>query len=208
MGDHRAGTERAQQAERTRDRLVEAASRLFALDGFVGTSMDAIAEAAGVTKGALYHHFSDKRAVYVACYHHAQAQLARTIDAIRLDGRGRDPLDVFVEGAVLFLREVVTDPWIVRLTVAEGPIALGHDDWVALDDGFAWSTMGRHLARMQQHGVIDPGIDVEALTALLNAVVNEAALSIVRADDRSAAFDRVGPVIRAMLAGLRPPASN
>lgn len=208
MGKHRAGTERAQQAERTRERLVEVACRLFALDGFVATSMDAIAEAAGVTKGALYHHFSDKRSVYTACYHHAHAHLARTIEAIRLDGRGRDPLDVFIDGAVLFLRSVVTDPWMVRLTVAEGPVALGHADWVALDNGFAWTTMGRHLARMQAHGIVLDNIDVDTLTSLINAAINEAAMSIVRADDREAAFVRTEPVIRAMLAGLRPPASN
>lgn len=207
MGKHRAGTERAQQAERTRDRLVDTACRLFALDGFAPTSMDAIAEAAGVTKGALYHHFSDKRAVYVACYHAAHARLGETVDAIALDGRGRDAFDVFVEGTVLFLRTVITEPWIVVLTVAEGPVALGHADWVALDNEFAWTTMGSYLFRMQERGEVRSDVDVAAVTTIFNAAINEAAMRIVRADDPAQAFERGASVIRAMLAGLRPPTS-
>lgn len=207
MGKHRAGTERAQQAERTRERLVETACRLFALDGFAATSMDAIAEAAGMTKGALYHHFPDKRAVYVACYHAAHLRLAETIDSIAMDGRDRDPMDVFVEGAVVFLRSVITEPWIVALAVAEGPVALGTADWSALDNEFAWTTMGSHLYRMQERGMVRADVDIAAVTSIFNAAINEAAMRIVRADDPTEAFERAAPAIRAMLAGLRPPTS-
>ena len=206
MGKHRAGTDRALQAERTRERLVDVACRLFALDGFAATSMDAIADAAGVTKGALYHHFTDKRTVYAACYRAAHERLAAVIESVGVDTVGRDRFDLFVDGCTAFLRSVVHEPWVVTITVAEGPVAFGAAEWAQRDTEYAWSTMGHFLFRMRERSEVRAEVDVYTATALLNAAINEAALRIVRADDPEAEFERVVPTVHAFLAGFRSPA--
>jgi AcrR family transcriptional regulator len=204
MGRHRAGTVRAIQGERTRERLVEAACDLFVSDGFASTSLDAIVERAGVTKGALYHHFADKRALYLGAYDAAHVRLAERIRELAVDRRGRDPFEVFVDLCVAFLESVVTEPWVVRLTVAEGPAALGNVEWRALDEGYAWDTIGVPLEQLQSRGFVRADVDVTAATALINAAVNEAALRVATAPDVSAELARTVPALRALLAGFAP----
>lgn len=205
MGKHRAGTDRAQQAERTRERLIEVASTMFSLDGFTATSIDAIADAAGVTKGALYHHFTDKRSLYAACFVAAHDRLDELINGADVEVSGLDRFDRFVAGCLAFLRSVLNEPWVVAITVAEGPVALGPTEWAALDTEYAWSTMGQHLFRMQERGHVRSDVDVFTTTAVLNAAINEAALRIVRADAPEPEFERVSATLVAFLAGLRAP---
>lgn len=156
MGSHRTGTVRALQGERTRERLIEAASELFVRNGYADTSLDAVVERAGVTKGALYHHFADKRALYLGAYDAAHPRLAQQIAELATDGRGRAPFEVFVDACVAFLQSVITEPWVMRLTVAEGPGAMGNAEWRALDDGYAWDTIGVPLEQMQARGTCAP----------------------------------------------------
>ena len=105
---------------------------------------------------------------------------------------------------VAFLESVVTEPWVVRLTVAEGPVALGNVEWRALDDGYASDTIGVPLGRLQARGFVRADVDVTTATALVNAAINEAALRVATAPDVSAELDRPVPALRALLAGLRP----
>jgi AcrR family transcriptional regulator len=203
MASHRTGTVRAQQGERTRERLIETACELFVRDGFAATSLDAIVEVAGVTKGALYHHFADKRALYLAAYDSAHARLRQRIDELIVDGRGRDQFDVFVESCVAFLQSVITEPWVMRLTVAEGPGALGNAEWRSLDDGYAWETIGVPLSRLQARGWVRDDVAVRPATALVNAAINEAAVRIAMSPDAVGELDRTVPALRALLAGLR-----
>ena len=204
MGSHRTGTVRALQGERTRERLIEAASELFVRNGYADTSLDAVVERAGVTKGALYHHFADKRALYLGAYDAAHARLAQQIAELATDGRGRAPFEVFVDACVAFLQSVITEPWVMRLTVAEGPGAMGNAEWRALDDGYAWDTIGVPLEQMQARGHVRADVDVVAATALVNAAINEAAVRIATAPDAAAELDRTVPALRALLAGLAP----
>jgi AcrR family transcriptional regulator len=204
MGRHRAGTVRALQGERTRERLVEAACDLFVRDGFAATSLDAIVERAGVTKGALYHHVADKRALYLAAYDAAHVRLAERIRELSVDGRGRPPFEVFVDACAAFLESVVTEPWVVRLTVAEGPVALGNAEWRTLDEGYAWDTIGVPLQQLQSRGFVRADVDVVVATALINAAINEAALRVATAPDVSAELSRAVPALRALLAGFGP----
>jgi AcrR family transcriptional regulator len=203
VGKHRVGTDRSQQAERTRGRLVEAACRLFTVDGYAATSMNAIAREAGVTKGALYHHFDDKRAVYEACYHAAQARVPEIVAATPPGPPEADRFDRFSDAFVGFLRSAITDRWVVAVAVAEAPIALGRAEFLALDDQYSWPTIGRPLERLQQLGLVRDDVDVAQTVGLLNAVANEAALRVFQADDPEAEHRRVAPVVRALLAGLR-----
>ena len=131
-------------------------------------------------------------------------RLAERIRERSVDGRGQPPLEVFVDACAAFLESVVTEPWVVRLTVAERPVALGNAEWRALDEGYAWDTIGVPLQKLQSRGFVRADIDVATATALINAAINEAALRVATAPDMSAELERSVPALRALLAGFGP----
>src|SRR3712207_8246971 len=112
----------AQRTEATTTALVDAARELFAQDGFAATSLDAVVARAGVTKGALYHHFASKRELFRAVYDREQQRAAEVVAAAA--ARKRDPWDAFEAGAGAVLDHTLA-PGGERVTLIDGPGALG-----------------------------------------------------------------------------------
>ena len=102
-----------ERSETTVAALVAAARDLFANDGYAATSLDAVAGAAGVTKGALYHHFAGKRELFRAVYEHEQEQLVAALGEAY--ARKRDPWDAFEAGCLAFV-ESSLEPGLQRIT--------------------------------------------------------------------------------------------
>src|SRR5436309_3908690 len=99
-----ARTTKAEQSEATRSALVAAARPLFAERGYSGVGTEEIVRAAGVTRGALYHHFEGKRELFAAVYERIEAELAERIAAGALNAGASAPLDAMRAGAEMFLR--------------------------------------------------------------------------------------------------------
>src|SRR5690349_13459688 len=120
-----AGTgRRAQFSASTRRSLVDVAERLFTEHGYAATSLDAIVAGADVTKGALYHHYSGKQALFAAVFERVESAGAESIhDA--LTGH-QDPWDKAVSGLRAFL-EVVRQPSYSRIVIQDGPSVLGYE---------------------------------------------------------------------------------
>src|SRR6476659_1020373 len=118
------GTSRRQQySASTKRALVDVAEELFTTNGYAATSLDAIVAAADVTKGALYHHFSGKQALFEAVFEDLEAEAARSIqDALK--GAG-DPWEKAMAGLRAF-RDVVQQPTYRRVVIQEGPAVLGY----------------------------------------------------------------------------------
>src|ERR1700712_2123346 len=117
-------TRRQQYSGTTKRALVEVASRQFAEHGYGGTSLDAIVAAARLTKGALYHHFSGKQALFEAVFASVEDDASRQIrDALR---GASDPWQKALAGLNAFL-EVVQDPTYQRIVIQEGPAILGYE---------------------------------------------------------------------------------
>src|SRR5690242_3694099 len=114
---------RAQYSASTRRALVDVAQELFAEHGYAATSLDAIVAGADVTKGALYHHFSGKQALFEAVFERVESEAAQTIQA-SLKGH-RDPWEKALAGLRAFL-EVVREPTYRRIVIQEGPAVLGY----------------------------------------------------------------------------------
>lgn len=111
-----------QRSEATSALLVSVARDMFARDGYAATSLNAVVEVAGVTKGALYHHFDGKRTLFHAVYQAEWRRLASVIaDAY---GRKRDPWEGFHAGVEAFLTALL-DPQIQRILLVDAPGALG-----------------------------------------------------------------------------------
>jgi AcrR family transcriptional regulator len=114
---------RAQYSASTKRALVDVAEELFTDNGYAATSLDAIVAGARVTKGALYHHFSGKQALFEAVFERVESHAARQIQKT-LKGQ-RDPWEKALAGLRAFL-DVVQEPTYRRVVIQEGPAVLGY----------------------------------------------------------------------------------
>lgn len=163
----------AAESAKTADRILQVAVARFSTDGYTGASLDDIARDAGVTRGAVYHHYRDKPGLLRAAVLEGHTRVAAYV-VDRAEAHS-DPADQLRAGCHAFI-EAITGTDTARLLLLEAPAALGWATWRELDA----ATSGREL-----HDAIAalPGTrDVDSLTQLLSGAMNEAALWLV---DRS-----------------------
>lgn len=190
-------TRRTQTArtEATRAALIAAGRELFGAHGYAGTPTADIVEAAGVTRGALYHHFDGKEGLFEAVYDAVEAEATERIAAAAL--AEEDPYEGLLVGVDAFLDHCVLDPAVRRIALVEAPTVLGWDRWCELGDAYALG-----LTRVALQAAIDAGklrpVPVDTLSHLLVGALREAGLVLSRSDDP----DATRPVLRDLLAGL------
>lgn len=183
----------ADRSASMRTRLLDAARQLFVSEGFAATSTPAIVEAAGVTRGALYHHFKDKEAIFRAVVEAEAEAVSQAIDAA--DMSGVPPLDQLLAGASAYI-EAMRKEGRVRLLLLEGPTVLGREVMREIE--------GRHGDANLRIGVDAAlteakrsDLDVESLCSLLSAMFERAAMDI----DGGRPTEPVLAVIEAVLRG-------
>jgi AcrR family transcriptional regulator len=192
-------TRRTQQerSETTVAALVGSARELFANDGYAATSLDAVASAAGVTKGALYHHFAGKRALFRAVYEHEQRQLVAAIGEAY--ARKADPWDAFEAGCRAFI-ESSLDPGLQRITLLDAPGVLG---WEAIREiespALALTEVG--IERAMDAGRL-PRRAPQPLAHLLFGAMCEGAMKIARSENPRAAQRAIWGELRRVLQAL------
>jgi len=193
-------TLKAEQAETTRATLIAAARALFAERGYAAVGTEEIVRAAGVTRGALYHHFAGKQELFQAVYESVEQQLVEQIAASALAGAS-DPLEALRAGAQAFL-DACEDPAVQRIALVDAPSVLGWEQWrdIGLRYGFG-------LVQGTVQAAIDAGL-IEAqpagpLSHLLLGAIDEGAMLIARADDDGKTREQVGASVERMLNALR-----
>jgi AcrR family transcriptional regulator len=194
-----AGTEAAPSGRRQRERsdatvedLLTAARELFAADGYAATSLDAVCDRAGVTKGALYHHFSGKQQLFSAVYAREQDHLNARITAAYAEAAD-DPWEAVYQGSRAYL-EASLDPGVQRITLLDAPGALGWELTHELGDNCRALTL-RGVERAIRRGAVAPQA-AEPLASMLYGGLSESAMAVVRSADPGAALAET-------LAGLR-----
>ena len=165
-------------SEATRRALLKAARRSFTAQGYAAASLDAIAGKAGVTKGALYHHFIDNRALFDAVVASLQAEMTEVVDA-EVSGE-RDRWQRLKRGIAAFL-DACGETAYRRLVIHEAPAVLGMERFREIDDA-ALSSFHRAIASLQQRGDIDFA-NATLLTRLLAALVWETAMLLAEAQE-------------------------
>jgi AcrR family transcriptional regulator len=185
----------------TRRRILDAARELFASRGWAATSVDEVVRSAGVTKGALYHHFRDKTDLLRAVYEEQeQTSIERLLGSV---GTSDDPLDVLRAGCRGFLTECL-DPTFRRIALVEAPAGLGWEEWREIDARYGFG-----LLRAGVEAAMDSGrlrrMPVEGVAHLLLAALSEAALLLGRADDPQAALEEIAGTFDALVDGLELP---
>ena len=176
--------QRIEKGRATRDRLIDAARDAFGERGYDATSIAEILDAAGVAKGALYHHFDTKAALFDAVLDHVVQEIAEgAADRART---APDPAAGLKAGCGAWL-EMTLDPAIQRIVLLDAAAVVGWARAREIDDRHTLSGMRRNLERLAEQG---DGLDadIDLLAHMVLAAVNEAALFIVRADDPRAAL--------------------
>ncbi|WP_329389259.1 TetR/AcrR family transcriptional regulator [Streptomyces sp. NBC_01351] len=170
---------RARQREQTRRALLREGRRLFSEQGYAAVSLAEIVRAAGVTKGALYHHFSGKPELFRAVLEEVQQEVGRRV-AGAADAQD-DPWDQFTVGCQEFLT-AATDPDLQRIMLVDGPSVLGWAEWRAMDEAASARHLADALASLAEAGIIAPR-PVAPLVHLLSGAMNEAALWLASSPD-------------------------
>jgi AcrR family transcriptional regulator len=190
----------AERSDATRAALVAAARPLFAKRGYAGVGTEEIARAAGVTRGALYHHFDGKRELFEAVYERIEIELAERIASGALQANASSPLAAMKAGAEMFLL-ASTEPETQQIVLLDGPSVLGWDRWREIATEHGLGLIEATLAAAVEAGEIDPQ-PVRPLAHVLMGALDEAAMLVARADDAERMRAEVGPTLGALLDGL------
>ncbi len=192
------------QAERsaaTAADLVASGRRLFARQGYAATSTDQVAAAAGVTKGAVYHHFANKKDLFAEVFEREQEEVSRRVSGAYV--RKRDPWQAFEAGCGAFL-EACLDPSVRQITLLDAPSALGWERMREIEAKHSLALMETGLRTAMDAGRI-PVRRVEMLTYLLFGALCEAAMVIARADDHRAALREANRDLTLFLEAIATP---
>ena len=194
-------TRRQRYSEATKQALVEVAERLFTAHGYSATSLDAIAAGADVTKGALYHHFSGKQAIFEAAFERVQSR-ATTGIADAAAGHP-DPWDKAQAGMRAFLG-AVQEPGYRQVVVSDGPSVLGHERYREQEERSTYALVDeivRSVLTAEGRDLDDAMLDT--FTRIFFGAMSAAGGSVAVSDDPAAAALRVEAAIGVILAGLQ-----
>lgn len=194
---------RRTQAERTaatRARVLEAGRNLFATNGYAATSTQSIVDAAGVTRGALYHQFGDKTGLFAAVYEDVERGLVGTISTRIATAAPADYLSAMRIGARAFLDECST-PKVQRIVLIDAPAVLGWDRWREVGMKYGLGVIEAMLGAAVADGAI-PAQPLRATAHVLLGALDEAALFVSRATDTGHALEQMYAVCDRLISGI------
>jgi AcrR family transcriptional regulator len=182
---------------RTRSAILEAAHQVFATDGYEATSVDKIAAQAGVAKGAIYHHFSTKAALFEAVLETVSAELqAHTLQAT---AAATDFWSAAQMGNRAFLT-ACAEPKTARILLHDGPAVLGWDRWREIDHQNFGGLVRHSFAVAIDNGILAPR-DLDKMTKIALGALTEAAFDVAVAENPLECADHYIEIISAMLGG-------
>jgi AcrR family transcriptional regulator len=180
--------------------LEEAGLRLFTERGFAGTSAEELVSAAGVTRGALHHHYGDKRGLFLAVLEQletdATAEITRAIAAVDPD----DLLMAMATGLGTFL-EICRRPAMARIALSDAPAVLGWQAWREFESKHGLGVIIDQLERARAAGRI-PEVPVRVLAQLILSAVAESGLIVAHAEDPDAARTEAQQSLMLLVAGI------
>jgi AcrR family transcriptional regulator len=190
----------AERTEATRAALLAAARRLFAARGYAGVGTEEIVREAGVTRGALYHHFAGKSDLLAAVYEDLEAELARELGASVVPGAG--VLETLRAGADAFLDHCL-EPEVHQIALLDAPAVLGWDRWREIGARYGLGLISALVTAGIESGEIRPQ-PVEPLAHALLGALDEVALFVARAEDSALARAEASQTLAGLVEALAP----
>ena len=189
----------AERREKTKAAIVKAARRLFGERGFAATTIDDIATGARVAKGAVYHHFATKEAVFEAVFEQVSLDLVADLD--RISRAENDPLAAMAAGTQGYFAACSKGPT-GQIILRDGPAVLGWERWREIDAKHFGGKFPRAIAAAMEAGVIAKQ-PIEPLARLLLGAVTEAAVAVSAGPDIGKAGTDYARAFRSLLDALR-----
>ncbi|SFQ37194.1 DNA-binding transcriptional regulator, AcrR family [Amycolatopsis arida] len=185
----------------TRDHVVTVATRLFAEHGYDGTSVEAVLRESGLSRGALYHHFPGKDALFTAVL---EALHRRVDERMAAATRGSsDPVAAVRAGCAAWIR-LTGDPAVQRILLLDAPAVLGWQRWRELDEQHVLGRIRRALTDAAGAGLLAAD-HVDVFAHALLATMNEVGLMLARARDHAAAVEPAEAAVDELLRRLLAP---
>jgi AcrR family transcriptional regulator len=190
---------KAEQADATRTALSAAARQLFTERGYAATSTTEIVERAGVTRGALYHHFAAKDELFRAVFEQLEGEVTKHVaqEALTSD----DPLEQLRRGTRAYL-DACIDPAVQRVVLLDGPSVLGWEAWQEIEQRYGYGLVRAGVEAAIGAGLISPQ-PVDALAHVLFGALTEAGMVVARADAPRTARSEMEAAMDRLLDGLR-----
>lgn len=189
----------AEYSAETRAKLLRVARREFARAGYAATGTERIVQLAKVTRGALYHHYADKRALFEAVFEELSRELTERIE--QRAGRAKDAFAALVAGCDAWL-DACLDREFQQIGLVDAPAVLGWRRWSEIDAQYGTRSLHEGIQHCIDAGVL-VRVDPRSLTRLLAGAMNEVALLLAEVDDAPVQRRRVGAALHALLDGLR-----
>ena len=192
-----AAKRRAEMVEETRSKLIQAARQAFSDKGYAAASMDELTAAAGLTRGALYHNFGDKKGLLQAVIDQMDAEILRQMR--EASAREATKWDGFIAEAITYI-EMSLEPEVQRIMLLDGPAVLGDpSQWP--NQTACLRTTTEAIEALIAEGTVRQ-VDAEAAARLVNGAALNAALWIAAADDPHAVLPRAIEAFRVLVSGL------
>ena len=195
----RKTTRRQDYSSSTKRALLDNATTLFTDHGYAGTSLDEVVAAARVTKGALYHHFPSKLALFESVFLRLQETTTKQIE--KRISASKDPWERAQTGLEAFL-EVCREPQFRRICLQEGPVALGHERWAEAERASSLGLVKRTVDDLLADLGGASGL-TDAFAAIFYGAIRSASEYVSDAEDADQAAEEVQASIGAILAGMR-----
>jgi len=183
----------------TRSALLQAARALFTDPGYSAVSTEQIVRDAGVTRGALYHHFKDKQDLFRAVFEELEEEMAARIATAALSETDPWRQQQLATGAFL---DNCLDPAVQRIALTDAPSVLGLAAWREIEERYGLALVQAAVQNLMDQDLIEQQ-PVEPLAHLLLGAFTEAGLLIARSEDRKAARAEVGEGVERLMQGLR-----
>ena len=190
---------RIETMEENRAKLLAAGRKAFAAEGFAGASMDELTASVGLTRGALYHNFGDKRGLLAAVVAQVDGEMAERARAASA-GAGDAWEQLLAEGEAYIA--MALDPEVRRIVLLDGPAFLGDPSHWPSQNACLQATI-EAVENLIADGVMRC-VDIEAAARLLCGAALNAALWVAASDDPQAILPRAAEAFRLMAGGFRP----
>jgi AcrR family transcriptional regulator len=182
----------------TRAKLIKAARESFATQGFAQSSMDVLTAQAGLTRGALYHHFGDKKGLLEAVIAQIDAEMTARLTAI-VD-EAKTTWDGFIDESIAYIK-MALEPEIQRIVFLDGPAVLGDPSRWPSQNSCIMSTQ-RSIEKLIAEKTVRP-VDAPAMARLIMGALLGASLWIASAEDPHSASQKAIDGFLALASGLR-----
>lgn len=191
---------RSQQdrTQATQEALIRTARRLFAQRGYRHVPAEEIAAAAGVTRGALYHHYADKQALFEAVFEALEREIAAEVASVTAPSGDAWTGVVAVLGRFL---DICQRPEVIHIALTDAPAVLGWQRWREIEAAHGLGLITGQLHALSSQGLLVPA-PVPVLAQLVLSAVIEAALLIANAEDPATAREQAGQALLALFAGI------